>query len=180
MRFTETRLSGCMIIDVEPIADERGHFARRFCAREFAEHSLPTEFVQSSLSFNPHIGTLRGLHFERMPRMEEKLVWCAAGAIFDVAVDLRPVSPSFGQWVGCELTATNHRQLYLPKGFAHGFITLKPDTVVSYQMAQFYEPWHSVGVRWNDPDIGVNWPIEPTLISERDAKLPLLKEAELH
>lgn len=179
MRFTETGLSGCFVIDIEPIVDERGFFARRFCAREFAEHGLAREFVQSSISHNPLRGTLRGLHFERAPHMEEKLVSCHAGAIFDVAVDLRPGSPTFARWAGFELTAANHRLLYIPKGFAHGFVTLEPDTVVGYQIAEFYVPGRSAGIRWDDPDIGIEWPLQPALVGERDRGLPLLRDSGL-
>lgn len=178
MRFTETALPGCFLIEIEPMADERGFFARRFCAREFAEHGLAGEFVQSSISSNPLAGTLRGLHFERAPHMEQKLVSCHAGAIFDVAVDVRPGSPTFGRWVGCELTGRNHRMLYIPKGFAHGFVTLSPDSVVGYQIAQFYQPGRSAGIRWDDPDIAIDWPLAPTLIGDRDRQLPALGEID--
>src|SRR5688572_26771212 len=130
MRFTETELAGCFIVDIEPIEDERGFFARTFCAREFAEHGLVREFVQSSKSYSNVAGTLRGMHFEQSPHAEQKLVSCHAGAIFDVAVDIRPGSPTFSRWVGVDLTAENSRMLYLPKGFAHGFISLAPGSVV--------------------------------------------------
>lgn len=179
MRFIETELAGCFVIDVEPVFDERGFFARTFCAREFEAHGLPGSFVQSSISTNALKGTLRGLHFEPAPHMEEKLVTCHAGAIFDVAVDIRPGSPTFSRWIGSELTADNHRALYLPKGFAHGFITLSPNSVVGYQMAQFHVPGRTLGIRWNDPHIGIDWPLEPILTSERDAALPTLAELKL-
>jgi len=179
MLFTESRLAGCFVIDIEPMSDERGFFARRFCAREFAAHGLASQFVQSSISSNPTKGTLRGLHFERAPHLEDKLVSCHGGAIFDVAVDLRPGSPTYKGWVGYELTGQNHRMLYIPKGFAHGFITLAPDSVVGYQMAEFYVPGHSAGIRWDDPDIGIEWPLAPTLISDRDRELPMVGELDM-
>jgi dTDP-4-dehydrorhamnose 3,5-epimerase len=132
----------------------------------------------SPASFSPKTGTLRGLHFERAPYMEEKLVSCHGGAIFDVAVDVRPDSPTFARWVGYQLSGQNHRMLYIPKGFAHGFITLLPDTAVGYQIAEFYVPGRSTGIRWDDPEIGVEWPIEPTLVGERDQTLPLLRDLD--
>lgn len=178
MKFTETALKGYLIVEAEPAVDERGYFARVFCAREFAEHGLNPHMVQASVSYNPAKGTLRGLHFEGGSHMEDKLVSCPKGAIFDVAVDLRPDSPTFGRWVGAELTGDNHRQLYLPKGFAHGFQTLADDTVVGYHIAQFFEPGHSAGVVWNDPDIGVDWPLPPVNISGRDRALPRLRELD--
>lgn len=178
MRFTETALTGCFVVDIEPIADDRGFFARTFCARTFAERGLNPELAQASLSFNRRAGTLRGLHFQAFPALEDKLVRCDRGGVFDVVVDLRPGSPTFGQWISEELTAANGRQLYIPKGFAHGFQTLKPDTVVSYQIAQFFEPALTAGIVWNDPDVGVAWPLPAVAQSERDLALPRLAELD--
>lgn len=178
MRFVETSLAGCFVVQTEPIADDRGSFARTFCARTFAEQGLNPTLAQASLSLNRQAGTLRGLHFQAHPAMEDKLVRCERGAVFDVAVDLRPGSPTFGQWIGEELTPANGRQLYIPKGFAHGFQTLEPDSAVFYHIAQFFEPGLTAGVAWNDPDIGVAWPLPPRAQSPRDLALPPLADVD--
>ncbi|HEX3776576.1 MAG TPA: dTDP-4-dehydrorhamnose 3,5-epimerase [Polyangiaceae bacterium] len=169
MRFDQTELAGAYVIEVEPHEDERGFFARAFCAREFAEHGLPSVFPQSNLSRNHSRGTLRGMHFEAPPSAESKLVRCVTGAIYDVIVDLRPSSASFLSWVGAELSAENARALFVPAGFAHGFITLTDDSDVFYQMGDFFRPGGARGARWNDPRFGIRWPLEPKVISERDA-----------
>lgn len=178
MDFIETALPGCVLIGMKPIGDARGHFARTFCAEEFAARGLNPGLAQASYSFNLRRGTLRGLHFQYAPAMEDKLVRCLRGAIFDVMVDLRPRSPTFGQWVGYELTDSNNLQIHSVSGFAHGFQTLTDDCVVAYHIAQAYQPELSSGVRWDDPDIGVRWPSPPVDQSPRDLALPRLAELD--
>lgn len=178
MKFVETGLAGCFIVETEPIGDDRGHFARTFCARTFAQHGLNTFLAQASTSFNRIAGTLRGLHFQCHPALEDKLVRCTAGAIFDVAVDLRLGSATFGKWFAAELTAENGRQLYIPKGFAHGFQTLSAHSSVAYHIAQFFETERTAGVIWNDPEIGVKWPLPPMAQSPRDLALPSMSSLD--
>jgi len=170
--FHETKLAGAYVIEIERRSDERGFFARTFCEREFASHRLPTRFPQSNLSRNRQAGTLRGMHYQAAPYRESKLVRCGAGAIYDVIVDLRPSSPTRLEWVGVELTAESGRALFVPEGFAHGFLTLTDDTDVSYQMGEFYQPDASRGIRWNDPTLNIRWPRLPAVITERDASYP--------
>jgi dTDP-4-dehydrorhamnose 3,5-epimerase len=172
MIFTETRLKGAYVIDLERLADERGFFARTWCQREFEAHGLNASLVQCNISFNEKKGTLRGMHFQVVPRAEAKLVRCTAGAIFDVIVDLRRDSGTFKQWTGVELSADNRRMLYVPEGFAHGFLTLLDNTEVFYQMSEFYSAEHARSVRWNDPAFGIQWPGEALIISERDHSHP--------
>ncbi len=174
MIFTEAPLRGAYSIDMTRVEDERGFFARSFCAEEFARRGLAAHLGQCSVSFNPRKGTLRGLHFQAAPHEEEKLVRCTGGAVFDVIADLRPESPTHRQWFGTELTADNHRSLYIPKGFAHGFISLAEDTEVLYMISVPYAPGYAAGLRWNDPALGIRWPMTPTVISKRDAECPLL------
>jgi dTDP-4-dehydrorhamnose 3,5-epimerase len=170
--FTETELRGAFVLDVEPRADDRGFFARTWCARELAEHGLETRVAQCNVSFNPRAGTLRGLHYQRPPHEEVKLVRCTRGAVFDVIADLRPGSPTLGAWVGVELSEENRRALYVPRGFAHGYQTLTDGAEVHYQVSEFYAPGAEHGIRWNDPAVGVEWPLEPTAMSEKDAGWP--------
>jgi dTDP-4-dehydrorhamnose 3,5-epimerase len=170
--FHETKLAGAYVIEIERRADERGFFARTFCEREFAAHRLPTRFPQSNLSYNRQAGTLRGMHYQANPYRESKLIRCATGSIYDVIVDLRPSSPTRLEWVGVELTAESGRALFVPEGFAHGFITLSDDTNVTYQMGEFYQPDAARGIRWNDPCLSIRWPREPAVIAERDASYP--------
>ncbi len=174
MIFTESALAGAFVIELERIEDDRGFFARSFCAEEFAAHGLPAVMPQCSVSFNARRATLRGLHFQADPHAEDKLVRCTAGAIFDVIVDLRRDSPGRGRWLGIELTADNRRSLFIPRGFAHGFITLTDGSEVLYMMSVPYVPGFARGVRWNDPAIGIDWPLEPEHMTERDAAYPLL------
>ena len=178
MIFTETRLPDAFVIDPEPYADERGLFARTFCAREFAEHGLDATTVQCNVSLNRHRGTVRGMHWQAAPHQEAKLVRCSHGAIYDMIVDLRPDSPTFGEHVGVELTAGNRRMLYVPEGFAHGFLTLEDDTEVFYQMSEFYEPDAARGLRHDDPALGIDWPAEVRVVSERDRSWPDWKGVE--
>ncbi len=177
MIFTESPLRGAYLIDMTRMEDERGFFARAFCTDEFAVHGLAAHMSQCSVSFNAKRGTLRGLHFQVLPHDEEKLVRCMAGAIFDVIVDIRGESPTHRRWFGAELTAANRRALYVPKGFAHGFITLADDTEVFYMISVPYVAGSAQGLRWNDPALGIRWPMEPTAISGRDAQYPLLATA---
>jgi dTDP-4-dehydrorhamnose 3,5-epimerase len=175
MRFVDTTLEGAYTIEMQRLEDERGFFARSFCEEEFAAHGLPGTMSQGSVSFNLRRGTLRGLHFQADPHAEEKLVRCTAGAVFDVIVDLRPGSRTCRGWYGVELTAENRTSVYVPKGFAHGFVTLCDDTEIFYMISVPYVAGSGRGVRWNDPAIGIEWPLEPTVISARDAAYPLLE-----
>jgi dTDP-4-dehydrorhamnose 3,5-epimerase len=172
MRFAATDISGVVVVDIEPRTDERGAFARLHCPEEFAAAGHPFLPAQTSLSRNPRAGTLRGLHYQPAPHGEVKLVRCVRGRIFDVAVDLRPESPTHRRWAASELSAENGRALLIPEGVAHGFLTLEPDSDVLYQIAPAYRPGHEAGVRWDDPAFGVGWPDRPQLISPRDAGYP--------
>lgn len=175
MRFIETKLKGAYIIEPEPIEDERGFFARTYCAREFEAHGLNPRFVQCNISYNKKKGTLRGMHYQAAPYAEAKLVRCTRGAIYDVIIDFRPESPTYKAWVTVELTADNHLMLYVPESFAHGFQTLADDTEVFYQMSEYYHPESARGARWDDPAFGIVWP-ETTgrSISIRDRHYRLL------
>jgi dTDP-4-dehydrorhamnose 3,5-epimerase len=169
--FTETPI-GAVVIDPERLSDERGFFARSYCAREFEAHGLDPRVAQCNISWNPRRGTLRGMHFQRPPHAEAKLVRCTAGALWDVALDLRPGSPTFCRHFGVELSAGNRRMLYLPEGFAHGYQTLADDTEVFYQVSAAYAPDHGGGVRWDDPAFGIAWPLPVTMIADRDRTYP--------
>lgn len=172
MIFRETPLRGAFVVESEPIRDERGFFARTWCRREFQAHGLTPCCAQCNLSFNRKAGTLRGLHFQTAPHAESKLILCTKGAIHDVILDLRSGSLTFKQHFATLLTSENHRMLYVPKGFAHGFLTLEHSTEVFYQMSDFYEPSCARGVRWNDPGFGICWPGEVHVISEKDRNYP--------
>ena len=172
MILTETELPGAYVIDLEPIEDPRGFFARAWSDEEFAAHGLETQIAQCNVSFNERTGTLRGMHFQRAPHEEVKLIRCTRGALFDVIVDLRPGSPRFCRWLGVELSADNRRALYVPRGFAHGFQTLTDGTEVFYMISTPHVPDAADGVRWNDPAFGIVWPHEPTEISDKDARWP--------
>lgn len=172
MIFTETGIPGVVVVELEKLGDERGFFARSFCAGEFARSGLHSRFPQANISFNKAMGTLRGLHYQAEPKPEPKLVRCSRGAIFDVAVDLRPGSPTCGRWTSHELNDENHKGLYVPPGCAHGFMTLEDDSEVFYLMGESYHPNLARGVRWNDPAFAIDWPLEPVIISERDAGYP--------
>ncbi|MBO7747245.1 dTDP-4-dehydrorhamnose 3,5-epimerase [Paenibacillus sp. MWE-103] len=174
MRFAETPLPGAYLIEPEPVADGRGFFVRTYCEKEFAAHGIAAPPVQCNVSYNHKRGTVRGMHFQRKPFEEKKLVRCTQGAIYDVIVDIRPDSPAFGRWFGVELTGANQRMLYIPEGFAHGFQTLEDETAVFYQMSEFFAPEASEGVRWDDPAIGIQWPLPCAIISEKDAAYPAL------
>lgn len=172
MKFTPTKISGVWIIDPERREDERGWFARTWCTREFEAQGLNPQLVQCSASFNRKKGTLRGMHYQAAPHEETKVVRCTRGALFDVALDLRPNSPTFKRWVGVELTRENGRALYIPEGCAHGFQTLEDNTEVLYLISEFHAPESVSGVRWNDPVIGIRWPLSAPILSPRDGNLP--------
>lgn len=172
MRFDPLPLAGAFVIEPEFISDERGFFTRTFCSDEFAARGLNPSLVQCSISFNNRRGTLRGMHYQQKPHEEAKLVRCSKGAIQDVIVDLRSESPTLLQWASVELTAENRRALYIPEGFAHGFLTLADDSEVFYQMSEFFHPQCAAGVRWNDPAFGIEWAGEVGVISERDRNYP--------
>jgi dTDP-4-dehydrorhamnose 3,5-epimerase len=172
MIFTPTRLDGAWLVDIEPRRDDRGFFARSWCRREFAEHGLSAELAQCSISCSARAGTLRGMHFQRPPYDEAKLVRCIAGAIWDVIIDLRPLSPSFRCWQGFELDAAGRRSLYVPQGFAHGFQTLRDDTEIFYQISAFHEPAAASGLRHDDPAFAIAWPLPVTAVSARDLGWP--------
>lgn len=172
MIFNKTPLHHAFTIDLQKRGDDRGFFARVFCEREFSEHGLETHFVQINNSSSGKRGTLRGMHYQLPEAAEVKVVRCIKGALFDVIVDLRPDSPSFKKWFGTELTAENRRMMYVPRGFAHGFITLTDDTEAFYLVSHFYAPQNERGLRYNDPSIGIRWPIAPSDVSEKDRTWP--------
>lgn len=178
MLFTKTDLDGVWLIEARPATDERGSFARTFCTDEMERHALETRFVQHSLSRSTRKHTLRGLHFQHAPHREVKLVSCLKGAIWDVAVDLRPQSPAFGRWTAAELTAENMRQLYIPEGFAHGFLSLTDDVAVGYLISARYDPATAAGIRYDDPAIAIEWPATPAVMSEKDRNWPLLSQVQ--
>ena len=173
MIFTETKLQGVYIIDLKKIEDDRGFFARAYCQKEFAEHGIELNWAQANLANSKERGTLRGLHYQKTPFAEAKLMRCIRGAIYDVIVDLRPDSPSYMQWLGVELTAENRRALFIPEGFAHGYLVLEDDSDTFYPTSQFYTPEAEAGVRWNDPAFGIEWPFTNDLIiTEKDQRWP--------
>lgn len=172
MIFTEASLKGAYIIDLEKRADDRGFFARRWCAREFSSHGLSPDIAQVNVGHSVRRGTLRGMHFQIAPYAEVKVVHCSRGALYDVIVDLRDESPTRGQWLGVELTAENGRMLYVPPGFAHGYQTLQDATDLVYRTSQFYERDAARGVRYDDPAFGITWPVPVTAISAEDRAWP--------
>lgn len=177
MKFIETPLKGAYLIEIEPISDHRGFFARSWCEQEFSDHGLNSNLVQCNISFNIKKGTLRGMHYQIKPHEEAKLVRCTQGSIYDVIIDIRPDSPTFKLWYGLNLSALNRKMLYIPEGFAHGFQTLEDNTEVFYQMSNFYHGESARGLRWNDPDLGINWILtENLIISERDNRYPAIME----
>lgn len=176
MKFLPTPLAGAYVVELEPLQDERGFFARSFCQDEFRAHGLEPVIAQCNVSFNRKRGTLRGLHYQAEPHAEAKLVRCTRGAIWDVIVDLRKGSATARKWYAIELTPDNRRALYIPKGFAHGFQTLADDTEVLYQMSEFYHPESARGVRWDDRTLAIQWPIKEAVISPRDRAFPIFDE----
>lgn len=168
MIFTETPLRGAFLVDLERRGDERGFFARAFCEREFAEHGLSFRFVQMNNSLTANRGTLRGMHYQLSPKAETKLVRCVRGAFYDVILDIRRDSPTFGRSFGAELTAENRRMMYVPKGFAHGLVTLTEASEALYMVDEFYSPEHERGIRWDDQRFGIEWPLRPVVLSDKD------------
>jgi dTDP-4-dehydrorhamnose 3,5-epimerase len=174
--FHELPLVGAYLVELTPHKDDRGSFARMWCREEFAEQGLATDFVQGNASINPDVGTLRGMHYQESPHAEVKLVRCLRGAIYDVIVDLRGDSPSYLDWIGVELSPAKLEMLYVPEGFGHGFVTLKPDSEVNYLVSAAYAPGAGRGVRYDDPALGIKWPITVARISGQDQGWPLLSE----
>lgn len=172
MLFTETKLKGAFIIDLEKRQDERGFFARTYCADEFAKHGLHTSMPQSNMSLSKFKDTIRGMHYQIDGAEEAKLIRCTKGGILDVIIDIRKSSATYCQHIAVELTEENHRMLYVPEGFAHGFITLTDDVEVSYQVSQFYTPGKEKGIRWNDTVFGIQWTTNSPIVSEKDAVHP--------
>ncbi len=169
MIFTETELKGAFILDLDLRADDRGAFARSFCMKEFEQHGLKPSVAQCNLSYNYKAGTLRGMHYQVPPAAETKLVRCTKGAIYDVIIDMRPESPTYMQHIGVELSAENHRALYVPELFAHGYLALTDGAEVFYQVGEFYTPGYERGLRYDDSAFGIEWPMPITVISEKDA-----------
>lgn len=174
MKFTGLEIPGSFLIDLEPFVDDRGFFARAWCADEFAAAGIDAAFVQANIGRNKHRGTLRGLHYQEAPHAEAKLVRCTRGAVYDVLVDLRPESPTYRAWFGSELSAENHRMLFVPEGCAHGYQSLTDDAEVYYQVSSRYAPGAERGIRYDDPAIGVRWPLPISNISPKDRAWPLL------
>jgi len=172
MIFKETPLKGAYVIDMEKREDERGFFARAFCEREFGERGLSTRMVQMNNSLSARKGTLRGMHYQLAPKAETKVVRCLCGALYDIILDIRKGSPTFGKSFGVELSQKNRSQLYVPKGFAHGFVTLADDTEALYLVDEFYSPEHERGIRFDDARFGLAWPAEPAVMSAKDRAYP--------
>jgi dTDP-4-dehydrorhamnose 3,5-epimerase len=177
MKFTPTGLDGAWIVDIEPRGDARGFFARTWCQREAAAVGLHPKWVQANTSLSRDVGTLRGMHYQGAPHQEAKLVRCTRGTIFDVIVDVRPSSPTYLKWFGAELSEENHRALYVPEDFAHGFLTLTGEVEIQYLVSQFYTPQAERGLRHDDPAVGIQWPGKILVISEKDARWPDVKGA---
>lgn len=176
MIFTPTKFKGAFIIDLEKREDDRGFFARTFCLNEFKDQGINIEIRQANTNLSTKKGTIRGMHYQNHPYEEDKIVRCTKGALYDVIIDLRKDSPTYKQWIGVELTEKNHRALLVPKGFAHGFLTLEDNTEANYLVSQFYTPGAESGIRYNDPQFGIEWPIKPIVISDKDANHPDYEE----
>lgn len=176
MIFKETDLKGAFLIEMELLEDERGFFSRSFCREEFKRYGLNTEVDQCNASYNKKKGTLRGMHFQRAPKEEAKLVRCVKGAVYDVIIDLRPDSDTYCRWLGVELNSRKYKELYIPEGFAHGFQTLEDDTELFYQMFENFDAGLASGVRWNDPVFGIDWPLSDPIMSEKDRSYPAFKK----
>ena len=168
MKFSKTALKDAYIIELEPHNDERGFFARTYCQNEFAEQGINFKPVQANISYNRLKHTLRGMHFQKSPHVEAKLVNCIWGAVYDVIIDIREESPTFNQWISVELSGKNKKMIYVPEGFAHGFMTLEDETAVNYLMSEFYKPGVSRGIQWDDPFYNIEWPAEAEVISDKD------------
>jgi dTDP-4-dehydrorhamnose 3,5-epimerase len=176
MRFLPTELAGAWIIELDPVHDDRGFFARSWCRREFESRGLNPRLAQCNISFNHKRGIIRGMHYQAAPHEEAKLVRCTRGAIYDVVLDLRQNSPTFKRWTAFELHQDNWTMLYVGEGFAHGFQTLQDRTEVFYQMSESFHPELSRGIRWNDPELAIDWPVPNPALSDRDRNLPLLTD----
>ena len=172
MQFTPTTVQGAFVIDVNRIGDERGYFGRLWCEREMREQGLVAVIRQSNVGFSPLAGTLRGLHYQKPPHQEVKIVRCTRGRVYDVVVDLRADSPTYRQWHGVELTPDNGSMLYVPEGCATGYLTLENDSEIYYNTSEFYAPDHATGIRWNDPAFGIEWPGEIRVMSDNDKNWP--------
>jgi dTDP-4-dehydrorhamnose 3,5-epimerase len=175
MKYTELAIPGAFVLEPDLVQDERGFFARLWCREELRSMGLEADVSQISFSFNHQRGTLRGLHYQKYPYEETKLVRCSRGELFDVVVDLREDSPTFRKWISLKLTESNHRILYIPKGCLHGFQTLVDATEIIYQMSESYRPGEQTGIRWNDPTLAIEWPIPSPIVSSRDMSLPRLE-----
>jgi len=171
MIFKETKLKGSYIVEIEMIGDERGFFGRSWCEKEFSDHGLETNLKQLNVSYSAAKGTLRGLHYQKSPYQEAKLVRCVRGSIFDVIIDLRPDSETYKQWFGVELSEKNRKSIYVPNDFAHGFLTLEDNCEINYGVTEYYTPEYEEAVRWDDPSFDIKWPIKPTVITERDQNI---------
>ena len=176
MIVKKTKIEGVFVIDLEPRGDQRGYFARVFAKEELAKHNISYNIVHVNRSLTAKKGTIRGLHFQKSPKQEDKIVQCLQGSVFDVAIDLRKKSKTYGQWVGEVLSAENKRMLLVPKGFAHGFQTLEKNCLVEYFVSQYYFPEYESGLRWDDPYFSINWPIKKAKVSDKDAHWPLFKK----
>jgi dTDP-4-dehydrorhamnose 3,5-epimerase len=176
VKIKQTKLEGSHLIELEPIRDERGMFARRFCVNEFSAHGLETRFVQSNISENYNKGTLRGMHFQEHPHAEVKIVRCVLGAVYDVIVDIRKNSQTYLSWFGSELSQENGSMMYVPQGFAHGYQTLTPSSTVHYMVSEFYKQNSENGLRYDDPAISINWPLAVSSISQKDMRWPLIHQ----
>lgn len=172
MKFTETRLPGAFMIELEPKTDERGFFARSWCHDEFSAHGLSIRVVQCNIGYSTRAGTIRGIHYQQDPHAEAKVVRCTSGALYDVIIDLRCESPTYGKWHACKLSAAGRNMIYIPEGFGHGYQTLADNTEIFYQTSEFYHPESATGVRYDDPAFGIDWPLEVTSISETDRSWP--------
>jgi dTDP-4-dehydrorhamnose 3,5-epimerase len=172
VKFTQTKLKGAYLIEIEKLSDDRGFFARSWCQKEFESHGLTSRVVQANVSYNLKKGTLRGMHYQVAPYQESKLIRCTRGAIFDVIIDLRPHAPTYKQWVGVELSADNYTMFFVPEDFAHGFQALADHTEIFYQVSQFYTPGSEKGIRFDDPAFDVQWPLEVSVISDKDRNWP--------
>lgn len=175
MIFTETKLKGAYLLTIDTKEDERGYFGRTYCQHEFAALNINFTIAQTNISYNKIKGTLRGMHMQQTPHKEAKLVQCISGSLYDVIIDMRPGSPTLHQWIGTTLSSANNMMLYIPEGFAHGFVTLEDDTKVLYLISEFYSPGAEQPLRWNDPFFNITWPIEPQVMSEKDKVIPLFQ-----
>jgi dTDP-4-dehydrorhamnose 3,5-epimerase len=180
MNIIKTKLDGVLIIEPAVFGDHRGYFMESYNKKRFVEQGIDYDFIQDNQSLSVETGVIRGLHYQLAPKAQTKLVRVLTGAIYDVAVDIRKGSPTFGQWIGVILSEHNKRQLLVPKGFAHGFCTIAPNSQVAYKVDEFYSPEHDRGILWNDPAIGIDWSTSKPVLSEKDQKHPLLQDAEIN